>query len=82
MSTIRNRLNLLVAQKEERERRQIPLTQITEETGITTKTLSLWARNKITRFDAATLVTLCEWVPCTVGELLYLANGNEEAEAK
>lgn len=80
MATIRNKLNLLIAQKEERERRKISLTQATQETGITTKALSLWNRNKVTRFDAGTLVTLCEWLPCKVGDLLYLANGEDGTE--
>jgi putative transcriptional regulator len=69
--TIRINLNALLAEKAlASDRRNIPLTELERETGITWKTLQQWANNEITRYDSKTLNALCKYFDCQPGDLL------------
>lgn len=72
---INNRFGILLAEKSMKERRRIPISEVTEKTGITWKTLQQWANNTVTRFDAPVIEGLCRYFKCTPGELLeYVEN--------
>jgi putative transcriptional regulator len=73
-SRIINRFRILLAEKETREKRHIPLTEVQRETGIAWTTLQAWANNEVQRFDAPVIAALCEYLGCEVGELLKLIN--------
>jgi DNA-binding Xre family transcriptional regulator len=73
--TVDNRFGVLLAQKEAREKRNIPLTEVERITGITRKTLQQWANNTVTRFDAPVIEALCKYFNCTVGELVVREQG-------
>lgn len=68
--TIYNRLKILIAEKEIREGRSLPYRVIFEETGIAKSTLTDYAKQRVTRFDASTLNTLCRYFDCQPGDLL------------
>lgn len=67
---ISNHLRLLLAEKATREHRNISLKQVQRETGIAWSTLSAWANNQVTRYDASVISSLCDYFSCQVGTLL------------
>jgi len=73
---VRNRLKVLVAEKELEESRRISYQEIRasikERTGvnIASSTLSKWANNEIERYDSITLAILCDYFRCEIGNLL------------
>lgn len=69
---INNRLKILLAEKENREGRKITYETVQNETGISPSTLVGFANNRVTRFDEVTLVKLCEYFNCDIGDLLVL----------
>jgi putative transcriptional regulator len=65
-----NRFRVLLAEKAEKEQKNIPLKEVERQTGITWTTLQSWANNKVTRFDAPVIIALCDYLECEVGDLL------------
>ena len=63
---------MLLAEKEHRVKRRIPLTEVSEETKLNWKTLQGWANNSITRYDAPVIEALCKYLECEVGKLIVL----------
>lgn len=68
--TIYNRLKILIAEKEFREKRKLTYRTISEETGISTSTLTLYMRQGVGAFDTGTLETLCNYLNCQPGDLI------------
>jgi DNA-binding Xre family transcriptional regulator len=64
------RLRVLLAEKAQKEKRNIPLSEVAEETGVAWKTLQRWANNEVTRYDAPVIEALCDYLDCGVGELI------------
>ena len=67
---INSRFGVLLAEKEAKEKRNIPLVEVERATGVTRKTLQQWASNRVSRFDTPVLVALCKYFRCQVGDLL------------
>lgn len=67
---IRSQLKLLIAQKAHRERRKLSYRVIEREVGVPASTLSRLAEQKITRFEAQTISSLCEYFECDIGDIL------------
>jgi DNA-binding Xre family transcriptional regulator len=65
-----NRLRVLIAQKAERERRNIPLIEVQRETGIAWSTLQSWANNKVNRYDSPVIIKLLDYLNCDIKDLL------------
>ena len=65
-----NKFRVLLAEKAEKEQKNIPLKEVQRQTGITWTTLQSWANNKVTRFDAPVIAALCIFLECEVGDLL------------
>ena len=65
-----NRFRVLLAEKAEKEQKNIPLKEVERQTGITWTTLQSWANNKVSRFDEPVIIALCDYLECEVGELL------------
>jgi len=74
---INSRLKELIARKERRDRRRWTYRDIEGATGLTTRTISEYATNKITRYDKSTLTRLIDFFGCEVGDLLVY----EQSEA-
>ena len=67
---IYNRFRVLLAEKAEKEQKNIPLKEVERRTGITWTTLQSWANNKVSRFDEPVIIALCDFLECEVGDLL------------
>ena len=65
-----NRFRVLLAEKAEKEQKNIPLKEVERNTGITWTTLQSWANNQVTRFDEPVIIALCDFLECEVGKLL------------
>jgi putative transcriptional regulator len=72
MAKIKNRLKVLLAEKELREGRRLTYRTVSAETGLSLDTLLSYMTQRVTRYDASTLATLCEYLDCDVGDLLVL----------
>jgi putative transcriptional regulator len=73
---IQNRLKVLIAQKEISEGRKLTYRTISKETGVSTSTLTAYAKQEVNRFDASTLEALCAFFDCQPGDLLeYVPEG-------
>jgi putative transcriptional regulator len=67
---IYNRLKILIAEKEFREKRKLTYRTIAKETGISTSTLTKYMGQEVKSFDTATLETLCNYFGIQPGDLL------------
>lgn len=67
---IRNRFRVLLAQKETRDERRYSYDDIAAVTGLSPTTLSAYANSKVSRFDESTLTALCDWLECSLSELI------------
>lgn len=78
--TIYNRLRVLIAEKELRERRKLTYRVIADETKIPISTLTDYMTQKITRFDAPTLEKLCSYFGVQPGDILIYTKEPPEVE--
>lgn len=74
MRRVENRFEELLAKKRRRERKNWSYREIAEVTGISPSTLTRFARQRHTQFDADVLARLCDFLECTPGELLILVD--------
>ncbi len=74
LMTIYNRVKILIAEKEFREKRKLTYRVIASETGLTVSTLTAYLTQKATRFDGPTLETLCKYFDCQPGDILTFAD--------
>jgi putative transcriptional regulator len=74
--TVNNRFGILLAEKRIKERRNISLAEISDEIGISRKTLYAWENNTVTRFDVPVIDALCKYFGVNPGDLFeYLDDG-------
>lgn len=79
--TVNNRFAILLAEKQIKERRNISLSEVSEATGITRKTLYSWENNKVNRFDVPVINALCEYFGIEPGALFqYVKDEKPTAE--
>jgi len=74
MSPVITRFAFLLSEKERKEGKKISYQDISEATGIATSTLSKWATNKVSKYDAETIEKLCHFLNCLPGELIVLVD--------
>lgn len=67
---VNNRFSILLGEKRVQEKRNIPLTEISELTGISYPTLLAWANNTVTRFDVPVIEALCKYFGVKLSDLL------------
>lgn len=72
---INNRFSILLGERRVQEKRNIPLSEIKEKTGIPYKTLYAWANNTVTRFDVHVIDALCKYFEIKPGELFEYIEG-------
>lgn len=78
----RSRLPLLIAQKEYKEQRRISQREIAQEVGLARATVSSWmSPDGMPRLDAKTAAALCEYLECSLADLVELDLGHEMAVA-
>lgn len=67
---VRNRFKILLAEREHELGRRITYGEVEEATGVAASTLSAYATNSVTRYDAKTVAALCDYFGVSVGDLL------------
>jgi transcriptional regulator with XRE-family HTH domain len=67
---INNNFGVLLAQKRAKEKKNIPLSEVAAETGISRPTLVAWANNTVTRFDLPVIEALCQYFNVGLSGLL------------
>lgn len=72
MSNIKVNLLQLMLNKEIRT-----VTELSEKTGISLKTLYSMANEKTTRIDFQTIIKLCNFFDCEINDLLVFKNKNK-----
>ena len=82
MPRVENRFTELLAAKRRREGKSWRYREIAEATGLSTSTLSRFAQQKHEQFDGDTLAKLCDFLGCSLGELLILVNNEDESEGQ
>jgi DNA-binding Xre family transcriptional regulator len=72
-SGMRIRLQELLQEKAQREGRQtITQEEVVAATGISRPTVSDWLRDRVDRLDRRTIVKFCDYLECSIGDLLVL----------
>jgi len=67
--TINNRFAVLLAEKQVKERRNIPLAEVAEATNISRRALYAWENNDVHRFDDVIINALCRYFGIKPGDL-------------
>jgi putative transcriptional regulator len=67
--TVNNRFAVLLAEKRVKERRNIPLQEVAEHTGISRQALYKWENNSINRFEMRVINSLCRYFGVQIGDL-------------
>lgn len=80
--TIKNKLRLLIADKEYRENRKISYRTVAQEADIPLSVLTDYTSQKVKRFDVKTLEKLCRYFDCQPGDLLEYVPDEEEPKTK
>ena len=78
--TVNNKFAVLLAEKRVKERRNIPLSEVAESTGISRQALYKWENNSIERFETRVINALCQYFGIEPGELFQYVP--DEAPAK
>lgn len=65
-------LRVLVAQKEQRERRTLGIRTIAKESGASRSAVERLLNNSIKQVPLDDLTALCLWMPCQPGDILIL----------
>jgi putative transcriptional regulator len=81
--TVNNRFAVLLAEKQVKERRNIPLQEVAEATGISRQALYKWENNSINRFEMRVVNSLCRYFGVQIGDLFeYIEDEAPPAKKK
>lgn len=69
---VTNRFTQLLLRKMQRDGKRISNREVARSTGLSTLTVNDYANNKVTRFDATVLTKLCDYLDCSLDELLVI----------
>jgi putative transcriptional regulator len=72
VKVVNSHLRILVAEKELRERRRLPLRVIVAESGASRSAVQRLLNNTIRNVPLDDLAALCEWLPAEPGDILRL----------
>lgn len=76
MKRARSYLKIRLAEKEMREGRTISLRKLAMEAGASLSTVNRLANNTIKRVPLDELVALCEYLNCSIGDILKIEEIN------
>ena len=71
---IRNRVPELLSAKEQAEGREISLQRFSLEAEINYNTAQKWYKQQVSRFDEDTVLKICNYFQCDVGDLLEIVH--------
>ncbi|NJR12454.1 helix-turn-helix transcriptional regulator [bacterium] len=69
---IRNRLLILLTDKEKKEGRRITQTEIAKAIHVSVSTIGGWLQQEIGRVDENVLIGLCDYFNCNIEDLIYI----------
>lgn len=69
---VKNRLFLLVSDKERALGERITYKEIAENIGVSEPVIARWMRNEVNQFDGNVIAKLCAYFACDISDLLYL----------
>ncbi len=69
---MKSRLNVVIAEKELRDRRRLGIRTIAEESGASVSTVQRLLNDTMKRVPLEELSALCRWVPCDVSDILRM----------
>lgn len=69
---VKNRLIILMGEKQAREGRTLNASTVARETGLTRQVISKWMRGEVSEFRGDMVEQLCRYFGCDVGSLLYI----------
>ncbi len=72
MSKLRSRMRVLMAEKSLREKRRITLATVVDETQLARPTIVKMAGDEVAQIKGETVVIICKYFGCSVGDLLYI----------
>lgn len=79
---IKNKLKILISEKEYREGRKLSYRTVAEEAGISLSVLTDYTSQRVKRFDAVTLEKLCQYFECQPGDLLEYSPDDDLPKTK
>lgn len=79
---INNRFAVLLAERRVKERRNISLQEVSNETGISRQALYKWENNKVNRFDVPVIDALCQYFGVEPGALFQYVPNESPAPKK
>jgi DNA-binding Xre family transcriptional regulator len=80
MLIVESNLRVLVAEKEQRERRKIGIRVIADESGASRSTVERLLDNSIRRVPLDDLGAICRWLPAAPGDVLRMVEREQVAE--
>ena len=81
--SINNKFAVLLAEKQVKERRNIPLAEVAESTGVSRRALYAWENNDVHRFDDVVINALCRYFGIKPGDLFeYIEDDPPPAKKK
>jgi DNA-binding Xre family transcriptional regulator len=75
--TLRNRLLLLVTERERATGRRITQKEIARRAGVSEPVIGHWMRNEVRRYDADVIEKLCAYFECGLNDLLYFETNTD-----
>lgn len=81
MKALKIRIIELMADKQKATGRVITIADVAKGTGLSRQTVYDWAANRVSRFDERTILALCNYFECNVGDLMVLVEADGEATA-
>jgi len=74
---INNRFAILLAEKRMRDHRNISLSEVAKETGISRQAISKWESNNVSRFNGSTIGAICRYFQVGPGDLFERADNTQ-----
>lgn len=75
---VRNRVAVLLYQKEVREKRRVTQQELARAIGVSENTITNWVYNDVTKFQAEIIEKLCTFFECGLCDLLYFEDIPED----
>ena len=79
---INNRFGVLLAEKRAKAKKNISLSEVAQETGVSRPTLVAWANNTVTRFDLPVIEALCQYFNVSLSDLLEYSPPEQKSARK
>lgn len=76
---LKNRLLVLLTDKEKKEQRRISQSEVARAVKVTPSTISGWIYQEVSKLDEHVVIGLCEYFGCKLEDLIYISDEGEEA---